>query len=268
MTSSVNPSRPPPTCRRPPGRCRSPRCRCAPSPARGLAGQRVLAPVDSVCSRPGHRGLAEIYQRRPFPVTAGDFVLAVQPRLPARRWSCWLAPPPPRPARARPDGGAHRLPQLSAASSSALIAEISASTASACSPRRSSGAPPRQRAGTYRAGRAAGAGEVGVRAVRRAVGAPAAGLPHRRPARQRAGQHRSTSPSRAAAARRAQQLRWTAPKIVLVCIHHTREAVGSVNNPRAVRRAPDPHHTRAASPSPAPRISTTPTTKLSARRFT
>src|SRR5438067_38227 len=50
----------------------------------------------------GHRGLAKIDHRRPLPVAAADLVLAVHACLPAHRWSCWPAPPPPRPARARP----------------------------------------------------------------------------------------------------------------------------------------------------------------------
>ena len=71
-----------------------------------LAGQGVLAPGRlGVLADLGHRGLAEIYQRRPFPVAAGDFVLAVHRNLPPRtavpRPSCWPVPPLPRPARAR-----------------------------------------------------------------------------------------------------------------------------------------------------------------------
>ena len=84
------------------GRCRSPRCRCGPSPARPPCRPGVLALGRlGVLADLGHRGLAQVDQRRPFPVAARDFVLAVQPYLPARRWSCWPAPRPPRPARAR-----------------------------------------------------------------------------------------------------------------------------------------------------------------------
>ena len=70
-------------------------------PGRRL-GQAVLAPGRlGVLPDLGHRGLPQVDQRRPIPVTARDLVLAVHACLPAPRWSCWPVPPLPRPARAR-----------------------------------------------------------------------------------------------------------------------------------------------------------------------
>ena len=58
----------------------------------------------------------------------------IQP--PARRWSCWPAPLPPPPGGTGQTAAPTVYRSSLRASSSALIAEISASTASACSPRR------------------------------------------------------------------------------------------------------------------------------------
>ena len=129
------------------------------------------------------------------------------------------------PARTAPTGYRSSL----RASSSALIAEISASTASACSPRcRQRRTTPARAAGHVPGPAAAGRarGEVGIRAVRLAALAPAA-----RPAApapllgQRPGQHllHVAEPGRRRAAAGQQLAGRQALKIVLVCIHHTRE---------------------------------------------
>ena len=66
-------------------------------------GQRVLPQRRLGVLADLHQGgLAQVDQRRPGPVPAGDLVLAVHPCLPARRTSCRPPPPPLRPGRDRP----------------------------------------------------------------------------------------------------------------------------------------------------------------------
>src|SRR5450755_593046 len=59
-----------------------------------------------------HRRLAQVDHRQPFPVKAGDLLLAVHHSLPALPPSCWPAPLLPPPGQGRP--GRHRSPSTPA----------------------------------------------------------------------------------------------------------------------------------------------------------
>ena len=155
------------------------------------------------------------------------------------------------------------------ASSSALIAEISASTAStSVAPAQVTAHHPGQRGrhvpGPATAGRARG--EVGIRAVRLAVRAPAAGPPAPAPLLgQRPGQHLLdvAEPGRRRAAAGQQLAGGQAPEIILVCTHHTRgcrETGRRVNdregNGQACRARPGPRPTAGGPPAARPGRST------------